>query len=58
MDNEIREIDRIEFNSQIDHAMLHMARYNADIITKRELINELEYHNDVFKIVDNHLAKA
>mgnify|MGYP003153045228 CR=1 FL=1 len=58
MDNEIREIDAKEFDNQVGHAMLQIARYNARIITKNELIRELEYHNDVFKIVDNHLAKA
>ena len=58
MDNEIREIDAKEFDNQVGHAMLQIARYNALIITKNELIRELEYHNDVFKIVDNHLAKA
>ena len=58
MDNEIRDIDQKEFDNQVGHAMLQIARYNALIITKNELIRELEYHNDVFKIVDNHLAKA
>ena len=58
MDNEIREIDQKEFDIQVDHAMLQFARYKALIITKSELIHELEYRNDVFKIVDNHLTKA
>ena len=52
----IEEIDHEEFNEQIDHAVLQMARYKSNIITKGELIEQFNYHNMVFNIIDNHLT--
>ena len=54
----ILEIDHDEFNRQISHAMLHMARYKADIITRSELITELNNFNDVVWFINNNLTKT
>tara|TARA_S200002703_G_C3638056_1_gene195899 strand:+ start:264 stop:464 length:201 start_codon:yes stop_codon:yes gene_type:complete len=53
---DIEKIDHDEFNEQINHAMLQMARYKSNIITKSELIKELDFYNDVIEIIDNHLT--
>ena len=44
------KIGHIDFNFQIDQAILHMVRYKNNIITRSELINTLDLYNSIVSI--------
>ena len=56
-EQKIKQIDHECFNHNITNARLAMARYQANVITKGELIETINQYNDVLKFVDNHLTE-
>ena len=56
-EQKIKQIDHEFFNHNIDNAMLALARYKANVITKHELIETINQYNDVLIFVDNHLTE-